>query len=211
LRFHRAPAPNYIAPGRPVQERSFFQKSGIAIRPKASRVDFRQPAATAGLPLACVAQTERNQTSLLTDCTGNYQCTYAGGFFTGTVHREGDTCLIGLRTLAPDGSSSFDGRVGSWKGTVEEFDVCVEPDANCAHCKRIEAEPPRAPSATRCTGTPSSCSSHSAGTCSYIRGCRMATHVHYNGTYDNECEGTPERCDRINNEDSCNEQGCDWK
>lgn len=157
---------------------------------------------------ACVAQTEAHtQKSPITDCDGHYVCeSPVDGRFKETLVRQNGRCMFGFRPLDPDGTAATEGDDGYWKGTADAFDVCV---GSCAHCVRTQPAPTSSAS-SRCSGSPSSCSSNSPGSCSSIRGCRMATHVRYDGSYDNECEGSPDSCDTISSEDACVRQGCSW-
>ena len=39
----------------------------------------------------------------------------------------------------------------------------------------------------------------------------MQVYVHYDGTYDDTCEGYPDACKEMNSEGSCQQQGCTWE
>ena len=135
-------------------------------------------------------------------------------------HRDGDACVAWGFRLGRDGSAQSDEmgrRPDKWTGDTAGFDACVIMSSGgryCMHCEDSNlAKPAPAPAPSgggRCTGSPDLCSSQSPGWCSDIRGCRMSTETHYNGTYTNECTGMADSCDDMPDEAACKKQGCDW-
>jgi hypothetical protein len=147
--------------------------------------------------------------SPLTDCAGVYYCKAESFASNSELHRAADgTCMFDGYVLLADGQVMLaDATNGSWAGGAMEFSICRADD--CRTCTALAREPTKP--GTRCTGSPDSCSSRSPGSCATIRGCYMASHVRYNGSFSNSCEGSPASCDSIGSAESCAEQGCDWE
>lgn len=149
-------------------------------------------------------------TSPLTACSGRYTCKLPDQrLLTTPLKYDADgACTLGGFTLTADGVARNGSSVGSWSGDANHIDLCLVKDL-CLPCDVIAPEP--ASTGKTCVGSPSSCSGNSPGSCGTIEGCRMATRVKYNGTYENTCEGSPDDCDEMDTQSSCERQGCDWK
>lgn len=154
------------------------------------------------------SEPETTASSPISACTARYRCTIGEEAFDASLARaDNGACLMGKIELRADGTAGTD---LTWTADRQSLKICPASGA-CVACVDVSTPAKPATSEGSCTGSPDSCSSNSPGSCSSIRGCRMATRVKYNGTYENTCEGSPDDCDEIYSEDACRRQGCDWK
>lgn len=155
-----------------------------------------------GAPIADSSPLER--------CDEKVHC--AGDFapFDTFLRRTDGVCHFGGFELYEDGTAQDD---GTWDGTAAHFTFCNKTSGTmkCRTCDAIDETPAPTIAAGHCTGSPDSCSTNSPGSCSDIVGCRMASHLRYDGSWDNECEGNPADCEDMTDEKHCNKQGCVWK
>jgi hypothetical protein len=128
--------------------------------------------------------------------------------FESTLHRDGDACQLGGITLDADGVA-HGVKLGTWSGNAAIFTICEED--LCRTCEAKDAAPAAPSEGGACTGTPDSCSRHSPPNCSDIRGCRMESHLRYDGSFDNTCSGNPDPCSEMTSEARCLSQGCHWQ
>ena len=116
---------------------------------------------------------------------------------------------MGGLDLTPDGMALGAVVDRKWRGNASRFLFCGLEDEDAA-CTVCTPKGPAPATGKPCGGTPRSCSSNSPGSCARIWGCSMRSRRRYNGTYENSCEGSPDRCDSIIGEEQCREQGCEW-
>jgi hypothetical protein len=133
------------------------------------------------------AAAARAAQSFQDDCTGDVECTDASGPVRSTRQRRGERCIVGGLVL--EGGGVVEGNPAArWTGDARSFAICV--GTQCLTCTSVasgaagaaeEAEEHEA----ACKGSPSSCSSGSPGSCAEVRGCRMASHLRYDGSFEN--------------------------
>ncbi len=171
------------------------------------------------------ADAHETAAALLERCSGRFECTADDGeTFGATLEEEDGVCYSGNLELGADGSVESPDDPGwpagdvHWTGDAVTFRMCSDASGLCVTCVDPNggvAPPAHAPeeeeSVGRCVGSPPSCHSQSYGYCAYVDGCYGASHLRWDGSWDNVCEGSARRCDGYSWERACEDQpGCSW-
>jgi hypothetical protein len=157
---------------------------------------------------ARAAEDSKSTASPVELCSGTVHCTIEQSGVDATFTRNGDTCYLGEVEMTPDGRTVSP--EGTWAGTAQHFTLCTS-DQVCLACDAIDQTAPPSAQSGHCTGSPDDCTSNSPGSCADIVGCRMASHLRADGSWNNVCEGTPADCEDMTDEKFCKRQGCVWK